>query len=72
MTGDVGIVALYHDQDPERPNENGMRTALACVIAAMLKLHGREYTADFFDKTADAIRSGELWTLGEQGPWGTA
>ncbi len=71
MTG-AGIIALYHDQDPERPNEAAILRALACVIEGLIKLRGREPTAELFELAADKVRSGEIWTLGETGPWGTA
>ena len=60
MTDDDMIIALYHDGDPERPNETGIALALAAVIQAMTKLKGREHVADLLELTADGVRSGEL------------
>ena len=63
------VFALYRDGEPD---EEGILKGLAAVVQAMMKLNGREDTADFLERAAGKIRTGEIWSFGETGPWGTA
>lgn len=51
------IFALYVDGDPQRPNEDGIFMGLAVVLDAMIKLKGREHTAELLAGIAEQVRN---------------